>query len=113
MKSKIITMAYFSPAVISLIFYSFLAIISMEIPGWPIWFLVGLLFASAVLMQQNKWWGCSVGLILGAVLIYMGSRCTGQVLDESLIGLIIFSYFAGCGLLCYKKGKQCNKRKRA
>ena len=105
-KQKLINIDYFVPAMISLIFY----LISAAASGFGsvnpyAWCFVALLFISAVIMVKRKWWGCIGGVITGAVLIYMGTQYTGQVISETPIGIIFCVYYVVLGVLCFKNKK--------
>lgn len=100
---KLKVIAYFFPAVISLVIYTVLAVSSGFGSIHPLaWCFVALLFVSAVLMLKNKWWGCIGGLLTGGVIIYMGTQYTGQVINESPIGIGLCIYFIICGIICYR-----------
>ena len=96
---------YFVPAIFGLVFYCLLAVFSGIGAIHPaVWLCIVLLFASAILMAKKKWFGCIPGILVGAVLICMSSRYTGQVIDIERplgIGLILFYIF--CSYLSQKK----------
>lgn len=81
---------YFLPAVsitIILVFLNILVLggsLNYSHPfGAIIYFItIALLFASAILMAKNKWWGCLFGILIGICLICMGMQETGQVFKE-------------------------------
>lgn len=103
MKQKLINVGYFLPAVISLILYLMLAVNSGFGSLNPlVWCFVALLFVSAALMMQKKWWGCIGGCIAGAVLVYMGTQYTGQIISETPIGIVLCIYYVIFGLLCFR-----------
>ena len=57
-------------------------------------------------MNKNKWNGSIIGIVIGIILIYMGTKETGQVIKETYLGIIIFLYYSLCGFISYKKGKK-------
>ena len=98
---------YFIPAILALLLYAILALAdsSHAINPWAK-FWVAILFIASGLMCKNKWYGCIAGLIVGCVLVYMGTQSTGQVLDlERPLGIILCSYYLICGAVVYKKAK--------
>lgn len=115
MKNKLLTAFYFIPAAISVLFYGLILInvlpvavfkIENVIAAIQLCLLVGLLFAAAILMMKGKWWGCIGGIICGLAFIYMGVYNQGQIISESLIGIVFCVYFVICGLLCYMSKKR-------
>ncbi len=94
---------YFLPFAVSIFFYGAIAIsVSLNSIDQIAWVFCFLLFASAVLMLKGRWYGCVCGFIVGGILIYMGNQYTGQVISESLVGIIFCAYFAVCGFVCFK-----------
>lgn len=97
---------YFFPAVISFTLYTLIAVNAGFGSLDPaVWCFVALLLASAILMVRKKWWGCIGGVITGAVLIYMGTQYTGQVISETPIGIIFCVYYVILGFLCFRNKK--------
>ena len=86
---------YFLPAIpftILLVYFTFLT----SIDTTPVvWIIDILLILSGLLLCKNKWWGCFFGVVVGAILVYMGLQETGQIFKEYLIGfpLIIFMQY--------------------
>ena len=94
---------YFIPAAIMVI----CNLIAVEAMGFsavhPVaWLITVLLGASALMMYQNRWWGCLLGVAVGFVFVYMGTRETGQIINESPIGVLICVYYLICGIICCK-----------
>lgn len=102
-----IKILYYLPFIISLILYVFLGIISSFTSiNLLAWISIILLFISGYLMNKNKWNGSIIGIVIGIILIYMGTKETGQVIKETYLGIIIFLYYSLCGFISYKKGKK-------
>lgn len=95
------TLLYFFPAGAALLFYGILALFGSIGAIHPaVWLFAALLLVSAVLMCKGRWWGCIGGLAVGAVLLWMSTRCTGQTLDiEGPLGIVFCVYYAICGFL--------------
>ena len=56
-------------------------------------------------LSKPKWYGCILGTLLGAYVIYYGSGYHGQVFDERPIGILICAYYLICGVVTYRKQK--------
>ena len=86
---------YFAPAIFGLVFYSLLAVFSGFGAIHPaVWLCIALLFASAILMAKKKWFGCIPGILVGAFLICMSFRYTGQVIDvERPLGVVLILFY--------------------
>ena len=102
-KRTVSVIMYFIPAAIMVI----CNLIAVEAMGFsavhPVaWVITVLLGASALLMYQNRWWGCLLGVAVGFVFVYMGTRETGQIINESPIGVLVCGYYLICGIICYK-----------
>ena len=96
---------YYIPAVIALFFYTFLAIASGFGSIDPmVWLFVVLLFAAAVLLSKDKWWGAVFGVVVGVVLIWMSFQYTGQAIDiERPLGIAICLFYVICGIFLFRK----------
>ena len=90
---------YFTPAIFGLVFYSLVAVFSGFGAIHPaVWLCISMLFLSAVLMGQKKWFGCLPGILVGILLIWMSFQSTGQVIDIEMplgIALIMFYILSG------------------
>ena len=86
---------YFTPAIFGLVFYSLLAVFS----GFGaihlfVWLCIAMLFLSAVLMAQKRWFGCIPGILVGVILIWMSFHSTGQVIDiEMPLGIVLILFY--------------------
>lgn len=95
---------YYLPVVLGCILYIFLGVVSSFGSINPfVWIALILLLISGLLMSRNKWWGCIFGILIGILLIYMGSRETGQIIEETLFGIVICIYYIVCALVSYKR----------
>ena len=94
---------YYLPVVIGFCFYLFLAIIStFESINPFVCIALLLLLIGAVLLNKNKWWGSIFGILIGCLLIYMGTQETGQIIKETPFGIIMIVYYMICGVISYK-----------
>jgi len=96
---------YFFPAVITLIFFGFLALLDFSSLNPIAWLFVSFLFISAILMSKNKWWGCIFGVFIGGIYIYLGTQDAGQIVNESPTGMGVCLYYFICGFICYRKNQ--------
>ena len=95
---------YFLPVVLGCILYIFLGIASSFGSINPfVWVALGMLFISGFLMDKKKWWGSVLGILIGILLIYMGNQETGQIIKETLFGIIMCIYYIICALVSFKK----------
>ena len=100
---------YIMPAVLICMLYALLAALVGGIGGFqPIAFVYILLpLLAGILLRKDKWWGCLFGIAMGAVLLHMGSRHTGQVMDlERPMGMGFIVYYAAMGLVCATSQKK-------
>ena len=90
---------YFAPAIFGLVFYSLLAVFSGFGAIHPaVWLCIAMLFLSAVLMAQEKWFGCIPGILVGIIVIWMIFQSTGQVIDiERPLGIALIAFYIFCG----------------
>lgn len=86
---------YFAPVIFGLVFYSLLTVFSGFGAIHPVvWLCIAMLFFSAVLMARKKWFGCIPGILVGAILIWMSFRSTGQVIDiEMPLGIVLILFY--------------------
>ena len=96
---------YFTPAIFGLVFYSLLTVFSGFGAIRPtVWLCIAMLFVSAVLLAQKKWFGCIPGILVGILLICMSFQATGQVIDiERPLGIALIVFYIFCG---YDSGKR-------
>ena len=97
---------YILPAVLICMIYAILTILAGGTSGYqPIVLVyIGCPILAGIFLRKGKWWGCLFGIAMGAVLLYMGSQYTGQVIDiEKPLGTAFLIYYAVMGLLCSKK----------
>ena len=97
---------YLLPAVLICMLYMLLAALAGGIGGFqPIAYLyIACPILAGIFLRRDKWWGCLFGIAMGAVLLYMGSQTTGQVMElERPLGLAFVIYYTIMGLVCYKK----------
>ena len=96
---------YYVPAIFGLVFYCLLAVFSGIGAIHPaVWLCIALLFASAILMAKKKWLGFIPGILVGATLICMSFRYTGQVIDiERPLGIVLMLFYIFSGLISQKE----------
>ena len=94
---------YFIPLIIGFILYTFISIVDgFNSINLYVWISLLVLFFSGALMDKNIWWGSFLGIAVGILLIYMGNQETGQIIKETLLGVIICIYYLICAIVSYK-----------
>ena len=90
----------FLPAVLFGILYGLIAVLSgvKSFEIW-VWVLLALMFLSGILLFMKKPWGCLLGVIPGAVFAVMGRYDTGQLINETPIGIALILFYLLCGLI--------------
>lgn len=95
---------YFLPFVLGCILYIFLGVASsLDSINHFVWIALGMLLISGFLMNRKKWWGSILGILIGILLIYMGNQETGQIIKETLFGIIMCIYYIICAVLSYRE----------
>ncbi|MEG1964610.1 MAG: hypothetical protein RR064_00520 [Oscillospiraceae bacterium] len=109
MKKIILKILFYIPAIIFTALYGVLAIeeIGAISPVVIIW--LTLFFASGFLLAKDKFWGCVLGVMPALHLIYMGTQATGQIINETPIGIIVLIFYVACGGFIYWKTKKTQK----
>ena len=94
---------FFIPAIIFTILYGCLALGRIGAIH-PIVIACLLLFwIAGVLLSKTMIWGGVLGLIPAACFIYMGTQETGQIFNETPIGIVVLLYYAACMYYVHKK----------
>lgn len=91
---------YYLPVVVGVCFYIIVSFLGIVNPF--VWFALLLLLVGAVLLSKNKWYGSITGILIGCLLIYMGTKETGQIIKETPFGIIMIVYYIVCGVISYK-----------
>lgn len=84
-----IKLIFFIPAIIFTLFYGWAVCIwagtihPVVIPWLLLFWLAG------VLLRKNLFWGGILGMIPAACFIYMGAQETGQIMNETSVGIVI------------------------
>ena len=100
---------YIMPAVLICMLYALLAALAGGISGFqPIAFVyIALPLLAGIFLRKGKWWGSFFGIAVGAVLLYMGSQHTGQVMNiERPMGLAFLVYYTIMGFICCRTNKK-------
>ena len=95
---------YFTPAIFGLVFYSFLTVFSgFGAIDLAVWLCIAMLFVSAILLAQKKWFGCIPGILVGVILVWMSFQSTAQVIDiERPSGIALIMFYILAGIISYK-----------
>lgn len=98
---------YNMPAIIFTVFYGSvvagggIGIISPIVIVWLVLFFIG-----GILLSKNVFWGSLLGALPAISLIYMGTKETGQIINEMPIGIIILIFYIICGGYVFYKSKK-------
>jgi len=98
---------YYMPAIIFTVFYGSvvvgggIGIISPIVIVWLVLFLIG-----GILLSKNVFWGSLFGALPAISLIYMGTKETGQIINEMPIGIIVLIFYIICGGYVFYKSKK-------
>ena len=96
---------FFIPAIIFTIFYGLIAMSSIgSIASFVLVWLV-LFYASGLLLAKNIFWGALFGTLPVLHIIYMGTQDTGQIFNETPIGIAVLVFYIVCGYLVFRKTK--------
>lgn len=96
---------FFIPAILFTILYGSLALGDVGTIN-PIAIACLILFwIAGILLSKTIFWGGVLGLIPGAYFVYLGTQETGQVFNETPIGLVVLAYYAACMYFVFRKGK--------
>ena len=94
----------FLPFIMGCILYIFVGMVgSFSAINHFVWLALGMLLISGFLLYKKKCWGSIFGILIGILLIYMGTQETGQIVSETPIGIIMCVYYIICGVVAYKK----------
>ena len=87
---------YIMPAVLICMLYALLAALAGGFGGFqPIAVVnICLPIAAGILLRKNKWWGCLLGVAMGAVLIFTGMTAA------RIAGIVLAAYYAIMGIVC-------------
>ena len=70
-----------------------------------------LFFTSGFILSKNLYWGCLLGILPAISLIYMGTRDTGQIINEMPIGIVVVIYYIICGIVAYINNRKSKNKK--
>ncbi|WP_019376621.1 hypothetical protein [Virgibacillus halodenitrificans] len=102
MPSNLRKIIFYLPAIIFGFFYGVL-VISGELVDLRIAIIwLGLFVISGFILSKNYFRGSSFGLLPAIHIIYMGTRDTGQIINEIPIGITIFIFYIICGYIAYR-----------
>lgn len=94
---------YFIPFILGCLLYGLVIAIGGLSGIHPfVWLALIVLFSSGMLLKRNKAWGAILGILIGILLIYMGTKETGQIVSETPIGIIMCIYYLACGIISSK-----------
>lgn len=96
----------FIPAIVFSIFFIW-SVLSFGLSFSPVIFVwLALFLAGGIFLNKGKFWGGFLGLLPGIHLIYMGTKDTGQIINEMPIGIIILVFYFFAGSFVFYKSKK-------
>ncbi len=97
---------FYIPAIVFMLFYGIVALsgFSAISPVVMVWLLLWSI--SGFLLNKNYFWGSLFGALPAIHLVYMGAQETGQIINETPIGIVVLSFYLICGYLVYRKNKK-------
>ncbi len=99
---------FYIPFIIFSIFYGVIAISDIGAISSIAFVWLALFFISGYILHKNTYWGSLFGTLPAIHLIYLGTKETGQIINEVPIGIIIFIFYIVCGYFVYKTTKSYN-----
>lgn len=96
---------YYIPFVVFGLFYALILFSGANSVSPIVWLWLALFFISGILMGKNIAWGAIAGMLPAIHLIYMGTKDTGQIINETPIGIMVFIFYAICFYACRKSRK--------
>ena len=102
---------YFIPAILFTVIFALVIIGGMAFSLSPLIFVwLGLFWSSGVLLSKGLFWGGCIGVLPGIHMIYMGTVNTGQIFNESPVGVVVVIFYLLCGcVVFYKTRKDSNQ----
>lgn len=67
---------------------------------------IALFVVSAILLSKGKFCGGFLGALPGIHFIYMGTKDTGQIINETPMGIIIVIFYILCSVFVFFKNRK-------
>ena len=97
---------FYAPAIIFTFLYGMIAINDIGSLSLIVFVWLALFFVSGFILNKNIFWGSLFGTLPAIHMIYLGTQDTGQIINETPIGIAIIIFYIICGLSVYKNTKQ-------
>lgn len=97
---------FYIPAIIFTILYGLLAVGSIGTLSPIIIVWLALFFVSGFILSKNTFWGSLFGMLPAIHLVYMGTQETGQIINETPIGIVLLIFYIICGYYVYINSKK-------
>lgn len=95
---------FYLPAILCIIFYGAVAFIGLAFsPIAIVW--AALFCVSGFILNKKQFWGALAGMLPAVHILYMGTQETGQVMNETPVGVAVFLFYALCGYLVFRKAQ--------
>lgn len=92
---------YYIPFVVFGLFYALILFSGTSVSP-VVWLWLALFLISGILMGRNLSWGAMIGMLPALHMIYMGTKDTGQIINEIPIGTLVLIFYAVCFYVCKK-----------
>ena len=96
---------YYIPLVVFGLFHTLIFFVGIGPISPVIWLWLALFLTSGILMEKNISRGAIIGMLPAVHMIYMGTKDTGQIINESMVGIIVLIFYAVCFYICNKSKK--------
>lgn len=105
-KIKMKKITFYIPAIIFAVLYGMIAISDIGAISPIVFVWLALFFISGYFLHKSIYWGGLFGTLPAIHLIYMGSQVTGQIINETPIGIVVLVFYIICGYIVYKNNKR-------
>ena len=102
-------LVFFMAAIIFTVFYGWAALggVGAINPIVIVWLL--LFWLAGALLSKTIVWGGLFGVLPAANFIYMGTQETGQVINETPMGIVVLAFYLLCCIYVFHKKKKAPK----
>jgi hypothetical protein len=98
---------FYIPAILLAVLLAITSRMGSTSPIVFVW--ITLFLVCGFLLSKDKFWGGILGMLPGIHWIYMGTKYTGQIINELPLGIIILIFYILCsGFVFYKEKKTRN-----
>ena len=92
---------FYIPAILLAVLLGMMSRMGPTSPLVFVW--IALFLVSGFLLSKAEFWGGIFGILPGIHLVYMGTKYTGQVINEYPFGVMILFFYILCSVLVFYK----------